>query len=93
MKILRTILFAINAMLALGLVLTTLAGVVAPSRLMLPSLLAFGYVPMLLANLAMILIWMLMGRWELLLSEISESSFRTTMTHTSERTALCFCGK
>lgn len=68
MKILRTILFAINAMLALGLVLTTLAGVVAPSRLMLPSLLAFGYVPMLLANLAMILIWMLMGRWELLLS-------------------------
>lgn len=68
MKIFRSILFVINAVLALGLILTTLAGAVAPSRNILPSLLAFGYVPMLLANLVMVLIWVLMGRWELLLS-------------------------
>ena len=68
MKIVRFILFIVNAVLALGLVLTTLAGSIAPSRSILPSLLAFGYVPMLLANLLMILIWALMGRWELLLS-------------------------
>ena len=68
MKIVRAILFVVNAILALGLVLTTLAGVVAPSKSIIPSLLAFGYVPMLVANLVMILVWALMGRWELLLS-------------------------
>lgn len=68
MRILRTILFILNAILALGLVLTTLAGVVAPSRSILPSLLAFGYWPMLLANVVMILIWVLLRRWEVLLS-------------------------
>ncbi len=78
MKILRTILFVINAVLALGLVLTTLAGVVAPSRSIIPSVLAFGYVPMLLANLLMILVWMLMGRWELLLS-VAAIAARWTM--------------
>ncbi len=64
--------------LALGLVLTTLAGAVAPSRSILPSLLAFGYVPMLAANLLMILIWVLMGRWELLLS-VAAIAARWTM--------------
>ena len=68
MKILRFILFVINIVVALGLVLTTLAGSIAPSRSILPSVLAFGYVPMLAANLLMILVWVLMGRWELLLS-------------------------
>ena len=68
MKVIRTILFVINAILALGLVLTTLAGVVAPSRTILPSLLAFAYGPMLVANLVMIVLWLLLRRWELLLS-------------------------
>ena len=67
MKILRTILFILNAILALGLVLTTLAGAVAPSRTILPSLLAFGYGPMLLANVVMVVVWVLMRRWEVLL--------------------------
>ena len=68
MKILRTILFVFNALVALGLVLTTLAGAVAPSKSILPSLLAFGYVPMLLVNVLMIVIWVLLRRWEVLLS-------------------------
>lgn len=71
MKIVRFILFIVNIVLALGLVLTTLAGTIAPSRTILPSLLAFGYVPMLAANLLMILIWVLMGRWELLVSVVA----------------------
>lgn len=78
MKIVRSILFVINAILALGLVLTTLAGAIAPSRSVIPSLLAFGYVPMLLANLAMVLIWLFMGRWELLLS-VAAIAVRWTM--------------
>ena len=71
MKFFRAILFIVNALLALALVLTTMAGTVAPSRCILPSLLAFGYVPLLLANVAMILVWAVMGRWELLLSVIA----------------------
>lgn len=68
MKAIRAILFTFNLILAVGLVLTTLAGVVRPSRMLLPSLLAYGYLPMLAANVAMIFIWLLMKRWEALLS-------------------------
>ena len=67
MKILRHILFILSAILALILVLTTLAGAVAPSRSILPSLLAFGYWPLLIANVVMIFLWVLLRRWEVLL--------------------------
>lgn len=68
MKIIRPILFTLNLILAAGLVLTTLAGVVRPSRMLLPSLLAYGYLPLLGANVLMVLLWALMKRWEFLLS-------------------------
>ena len=62
MKIFRIILLVINVLLALGLLLTTLAPSVAPSRSIIPSLLAFGYMPLLAANAAMVLLWLLMGK-------------------------------
>ena len=68
MKVIRTILFVINILLAVGLLLTTLAPVVSPSRSMLPSLLAFGYLPLLAANVLMVVIWLVMGKWHFLLS-------------------------
>lgn len=68
MKIIRAILFIINIVAALALVATTLAGVISPSRSILPSLLAYGYLPMLVLNAAFVLMWLLFGRWELLLS-------------------------
>lgn len=68
MKILRTILLVINILLAIGLLLTTLAPVVAPSRSILPSLLAFGYLPMLVANVVMVVMWLVMGKWQFLIS-------------------------
>ena len=68
MKVIRAILFIINIIAAVGLVLTTLAGVVSPSRSVLPSLLAYGYLPMLAVNIGMALLWLLFGRWEMLLS-------------------------
>lgn len=68
MKVIRTILFVINIILAIGLLLTTLAPVVAPSRSILPSLLAFGYLPMLAANILMAVMWLVMGKWHFLLS-------------------------
>ena len=78
MKVVRTILFIINALVALALVLTTLAGTVAPSTSIIPSLLAFGYVPMLALNVLCVVVWALMGRWELLLS-VAAIAARWTM--------------
>ena len=68
MKVIRAILFVINVLLAFGLLLTTLAGTVAPSRAILPSVLAYGYLPLLAANVVMILLWLLLRRWTWLLS-------------------------
>lgn len=68
MKIVRKILLVINIILIVGLLLTTLGGHVAPSVTVLPGLLAYGYLPMLGLNVLMILVWLLMKRWECLLS-------------------------
>lgn len=68
MKVIRAILLILNVLLALGLLLTTLAGSVAPSRMLLPSVAAFGYLPLLAANVLMIVLWLLMKRWTWLLS-------------------------
>lgn len=68
MKIVRTILVILNVLVALGLVLTTLAGEIRPSQSIVPSLLAFAYLPLLAANVAMVVVWALLKRWEFLIS-------------------------
>lgn len=68
MKIFRIILLVINLLLAVGLLLTTLAPVVPPSRSILPSLLAFGYLPLLVANVVMVVLWLLFGKWHFIWS-------------------------
>ncbi len=68
MKVIRTILLILNVILILGLLLTTVAGSVAPSQMLLPSVLAYGYLPLLAANGLMIVVWLLMKRWTWLLS-------------------------
>ncbi len=68
MKVFRTILVILNVLVALGLVLTTLAGEIRPSQSIVPSLLAFGFLPMLGVNVAMVVVWALMKRWEFLIS-------------------------
>lgn len=68
MKIVRKILLVINVILIVGLLLTTLGGLVTPSVSVLPGLLAYGYLPMLALNVLMAVIWMIMGRWQCLLS-------------------------
>ena len=70
MKVIRAILLRLNAILALGLLLTTLAGVVAPSRTVLPSVAVYGYLPLLAANVLMIVVWLLLRRWTWLLSAV-----------------------
>ena len=68
MKIIRTILLIINILLAIGLLLTTIAPYVAPSRSVLPSMMAFGFRPMLAANVLMVILWLIMGKWQFLIS-------------------------
>ena len=68
MKVVRIILMIINAVAALGLILTTLAGSVAPSNMILPSLMAYAFVSMLALNVVFTLMWLLMKRWAFLIS-------------------------
>ncbi|MBQ9418637.1 MAG: endonuclease/exonuclease/phosphatase family protein [Bacteroidales bacterium] len=68
MKFVRGILLIINVVLAAGLLVSTLAGAVSPSVNIWPSLVAFGFLPLWLANVAMVVVWGLMRRWEALIS-------------------------
>ena len=63
MKAIRAILFALNVVLALGLIASTLAGSVAPSTSIWPSLMAFAYPVLALANALMLVVWLLLRRW------------------------------
>ncbi|MBQ7062334.1 MAG: hypothetical protein IJM88_03480 [Bacteroidales bacterium] len=66
-KILKTIMVVLNLVLALLLVVSTLAGRVAPSRMVWVSLLGYGYLYFLIANVVCILLWLLVGsKWFLL---------------------------
>ncbi len=68
MKIIRIILLVLNILAALGLVATTLAGVVEPSKNIMPSVLAYGYLPMLGVNIIFLLMWLFAGKWHFLIS-------------------------
>lgn len=68
MKVIRIILLILNILAALGLIATTLAGVIAPSKNILPSVLAYGYLPMLGINILFVILWLFMGKWQFLLS-------------------------
>ncbi|MBQ8703172.1 MAG: endonuclease/exonuclease/phosphatase family protein [Bacteroidales bacterium] len=68
MKVVRTILFILNVLLALGLVAATLGDLLPPSRSVLPSLAAYAYLPLLAANVLMIVLWLLLRRWTWLFS-------------------------
>lgn len=67
-KLLRGILLIINLVFAVALLLSTMAGVVAPSKFEGISYLSYGYFLLLMANVVFIVIWLCMSRWEFLLS-------------------------
>lgn len=71
MKIIRVILLVLNILAALGLVSTTMAGIVAPSSNIMPSVLAYGYLPMLGLNILFLLLWLFMGKWQFLISAVA----------------------
>ena len=67
-KFFRVILLVINLLFALALVLSTLAGKVAPSRFVPISILSYGYFALLLCNVIFVIICLCLSRWEFLVS-------------------------
>ena len=67
-KLFRTILLIINLIFAVALVLSTLAGKVAPSRFVPISILSYGYFVLLLINVLFVIVWLCLSRWEFLVS-------------------------
>lgn len=67
-KILRIILLIINLFAVAALILSTLAGAIEPSRMVLVSILSYGYFLFLLANVVFVIIWLCLSRWEFLIS-------------------------
>lgn len=67
-KLFRSILLIINLLFAVALVLSTLAGKVAPSRFVPISILSYGYFVLLLCNVLFVIVWLCLSRWEFLVS-------------------------
>ena len=67
-KLFRSILLIINLLFAVALVLSTLAGRVAPSRFVPISILSYGYFVLLLCNVLFVIVWLCLSRWEFLVS-------------------------
>lgn len=67
-KVLRYILLVINALFALALIVSTLAGRIAPDQMAAVSILSYGYFLLVLINVVFILVWLFLSRWEFLLS-------------------------
>ena len=66
-RLLKSILLILNIVLALLLLGSTLAGHVAPSRFIGFSLLGYGYLYLLAANIAFVVLWLLFGsKWFIL---------------------------
>ena len=66
-RILKLVLLILNAVAVLLLIGSTLAGQVAPSRFALFSLLAYGYLYLVIANVVFAVLWLALGsKWFLL---------------------------
>lgn len=67
-KFLRSILLIVNIVFVVLMLLSTLSGTLPPEKHGWIALLSYGYFPLLLCNVAFIIIWLFMGRWEFLVS-------------------------
>ena len=70
-KFFRFILLIINLVFVVLLLLSTLSGVLTPEKHGWIALLSYGYFPLLLCNVAFIIVWLMMGRWEFLVSAVA----------------------
>lgn len=67
-RFLHIILLFINILFAIGMLLSTLAGSIAPSHFAGISILSYGYFILLLVNILFIIFWLCLSRWTFLVS-------------------------
>lgn len=67
-KFFRSILLIINLLFVVAMLVSTLAGVVPPTKIWWVSILSYGYFLLLLANIVFVVIWLCLSRWEFLIS-------------------------
>lgn len=67
-KFFRFILLIINLAAVALLLLSSFAGAVSPSRFVWISILSYAFFPLLLCNVVLIILWLMMSRWEFLIS-------------------------
>ena len=67
-KILRIFFIAINSLIALTLLLSSIAGWIPPSKGMFVSLLSYAFLPLIVLNVICSLLWLFFKRWEFLIS-------------------------
>ncbi len=67
-KFFRSILLIVNLLFVVLMLLSTLAGIIPPSKVWWVSILSYGYFPLLLTNVVFIIVWLCLSRWEFLIS-------------------------
>lgn len=67
-KFFRTILLIINLLFVIAMLVSTLAGVIPPTKIWWVSILSYGYFILLLVNIVFIVVWLCLSRWEFLIS-------------------------
>lgn len=67
-RLIEIILVILNIAAAGLLILSTTAGMKAPSENIIPSMLSYGYFLLLVINMIIVLLWLLAGKWYFLIS-------------------------
>ena len=70
-KIVRIFFIIINALLVIALLLSSIAGWIAPSKCVWISLLSYGFFPLVAVNAVCVLLWLFFKRWEFLISLVA----------------------
>lgn len=70
-KFFRVILLIINMLFVVTMWVSTLAGVIPPTRAWWVSILSYGYFPLLLVNVVFVIVWLCLSRWEFLISVVA----------------------
>lgn len=70
-KFFRTLLLIINLFFVVLFVFSTMAEFVSPRKFILFSFLSYGYGILLIANILFVMVWLILKRWEFLISTLA----------------------
>ncbi len=67
-KVIRIFFIVLNALIACTLLMSSIAGLVPPSKAVVISLLSYAFFPLVIINALCVLLWLFFKRWEFLIS-------------------------